>query len=560
MKQKIGLKSVGALAMMGILTLTACSGGDSGSSPSPSGAAASPSPSASAAPALAPITFTMNTTVPTMNWDNDISREITKRTGGTIKWDVLTGDEKQKMNVWLAAGDYPDVVNMWDDTYKAYADAKALVDLTDLIPQHAPNIMKAFNNDLSMLKQPDGKIWALRAPPTSKIQNLADKGWLHIQASVLKEAGYPKIKTLDDVHKLVADHIKKYPETGGGKTIGFSNFGATNHLYNVFDTSTRAYAGMPALPHVYIGDDDKPVLRFFAPGYTDLLKFFNKMNAEGLFDQESLVQTPDQFKAKCVQGRVLVAFGPSFASGCTTDLVKLDMADKSYISFDIVAPGRNKVSISASTASLRGSDQWVGITKNAKDALRILQFFDQMYKPENQVLVGWGVEGKYYTVENGKRVVSDYVVTELAKGGDAWDRLGFSYPRPLLQMMQAGAHLADGDFARYNSSESWNQKTMNPSMQEALKAYGAKTFTDLLIKPVQKSFSFTTSFYTDDVKKFHSEAIAEWNKAVPKMILESESKMEGTWAALEKTLKDKGMDKYHTEINELYQKQKAAAK
>ncbi|MDF2657433.1 MAG: extracellular solute-binding protein [Paenibacillus sp.] len=555
-KKRYGIGSVGAFALTAILALTACSSGDSNNSPAPSPSPDSQAPGAS----KAPITFSMNTTVATMNWDNDIAREITKRTGGTIKWDVLTGDERQKMNVWLAAGDYPDVVSMWDDTYKAYADAKALVDLTELIPKHAPTIMKAFNNDLSSLKQPDGKIWALRAPPTNKIENLADKGWLHIQASVLKEAGYPQLKTLDDVYKLISEHAKKYPEIGGGKTIGFSNFGATSQLYNVFDTSARMYAGMPALPHVFIGDDDKPVLRFFAPGYTDLFKFFNKMNVAGLFDREALVQTTDQFNAKCAQGRVLAVFGPSFASGCTNDLVKLNMADKSYISFDIVAPGRTKLSNATSTSSLRGSDQWVGITKNAKDAVKILQFFDEMYKTENQILVGWGIEGKYFTVEGGKRVVSDYVVTELGKGGDAWDRLGFSYPRPLLQMMQAGAYLSDGDFARYSSSVSWNQKTMNEPMREALKAYGAKTFTDLLVRPAVKNLPFTTSAYTDDIKRFNSEAIAEWNKAVPKMILEAESKMETNWASLEKALKDKGLDKYHADIDAIYKKQKEAAK
>ncbi|WP_127584591.1 extracellular solute-binding protein [Paenibacillus koleovorans] len=555
--KKFKLKAVGALAMTGIFALTACSSGgtsSSSSSPSPSG---SSSPTASATPVKTPITFTMNTTVPTMNWDNDIAKEITKRTGGTIKWDVLTGDERQKMNVWLAAGDYPDVVTMWDDTYKAYADAKALVDLTDLIPKHAPNIMKAFNNDLSSLKQPDGKIWALRGPTTTKVENLADKGWVHIQAAVLKEFNYPQIKTLEDVHKLVSDYIKKYPEIGGGKTIGFSNYGATNQLYNIFDTAARLYAGMPATAHVYIPDNEKPVLRAFGPGYTDVFKFFNQMNVAGLFDQESLVQTPEQFTAKCAQGRVLVVFA---GGGCTTNLVNAKMEDRSYISFDIVAPGRTKVVPTPSAATLRGADQWLGITKNAKDPVRILQFYDEMYKLENQILVGWGIEGKYYTIENGKRVVTDYVVTEIQKGGDAWDRLGFSYPRPLMQMMQSGAYLSDGDFAKYSFSVSWNQKTMNATVRDTLAKYNAKTFVDMMVKPVQKDLPFSTTYYNDDMKKFTTDAIAEWSKVVPKMILESESKMEANWAALEKTLKDKGMDKFNADAEAAYKKQKAEVK
>ncbi|WJH32176.1 hypothetical protein N6H14_17160 [Paenibacillus sp. CC-CFT747] len=530
---------------------TACSKDAAPSnSPSPSSA-----PTASGPPAKTPFTFTMNTDNPKINWNNEVAQEITKRTGATIKWDVITGDFRTKMNVWLAANDYPEVINIHDNTLQSYITAKAVLDLTPLIKEHGPNIMKAFNNDLSILQQPDGKIYGLLQPPTKKVENLNQAGWIAIQSAVLKDAGYPPIKTLDDVRNLVANYMKKYPEIGGGKTIGFSNYGAANQLYNVFDTAARSYAGLPTTAQYFVDDQNNARLRFFEPGYTDLFKFFNKVNAEGLFDPESLVQTQEQFTTKCNQGRVLVIFGGG--GNCNGSLEKNNMVDRTYVSFDIVAPGKTKLSVKPSTNPSRGGDMWLSITKNAKDPVRIIQFYDDMYKLENQILVGWGIEGKYYKVENGKRVVTDWLVNEYKNKPDTfWEDLGMGYARPLSTNYASGFTLSDGDYAMWQSSQSWISKNMNAVSVETLAKYGAKTPADLLVKGTEKDYGFAESTikWTDDIKKFNTEAIAEWGKALPKFILEKDaSKLDGIWADLEKTLKAKGLDKQNKDVTDIYQ-------
>ncbi|WNQ12550.1 hypothetical protein MJA45_05840 [Paenibacillus aurantius] len=548
-RKKINL--LAAVLLTGSLMATACSKDAAPSnSPSPSSA-----PTASGPPAKTPFTFTMNTDNPKINWNNEVAQEITKRTGATIKWDVITGDFRTKMNVWLAANDYPEVINIHDNTLQSYITAKAVLDLTPLIKEHAPNIMKAFNNDLSILQQPDGKIYGLLQPPTKKVENLNQAGWIAIQSAVLKDAGYPPIKTLDDVRNLVANYMKKYPEIGGGKTIGFSNYGAANQLYNVFDTAARSYAGLPTTAQYFVDDQNNARLRFFEPGYTDLFKFFNKVNAEGLFDPESLVQTQEQFTTKCNQGRVLVIFGGG--GNCNGSLEKNNMVDRTYVSFDIVAPGKTKLIVKPSTNPSRGGDMWLSITKNAKDPVRIIQFYDDMYKLENQILVGWGIEGKYYKVENGKRVVTDWLVNEYKNKPDTfWEDLGMGYARPLSTNYASGFTLSDGDYAMWQSSQSWISKNMNAVSVETLAKYGAKTPADLLVKGTEKDYGFAESTikWTDDIKKFNTEAIAEWGKALPKFILEKDaSKLDGIWADLEKTLKAKGLDKQNKDVTDIYQ-------
>jgi putative aldouronate transport system substrate-binding protein len=549
-----------ALLLMSMVVLAACGKSElptSSSSPSPS-----PSAGASSAPAKTPFTFTMNMDNPNINWTSEVALEITKRTGATIKWDIITGDFRTKMNVWLAAGDYPEVINIHDNTLESYIKAGAVLDLAPLIKQHAPNIMKAYNNDLSLLQHPDGKVYGLLQPPTKKVTALNQAGWISIQAAVLKDAGYPAIKTLEDVRTLVSNYIKKYPEIGGGKTLGFSNYGAANQLYNIFDTSARLYAGFPATAQYFIDDQKNAKLRFFEPGYTDAFKFFQKINAEGLFDPESLVQTQEQFTAKCTQGRVLVIFGGG--GNCTSTLASNKMEDRSYVAFDIVAPGKTKLTVKPSLTASRGGDMWLSITKNAKDPVRIIQFYDDMFKLENQILVGWGIEGKYYKVENGKRVVTDWFMDQIkANPSNYYEILGIGYARPLSTNYASGFTLSDGDFAKFGDSESYITRNLNATVVETLAKYNAKTFADLLVKGTEMDYQFAPSNakWTDDIKKFNTEAIAEWGKAVQKFIFEKDAaKLDGIWADFQKTLKDKGLDKQNADVTKLYKDDLAAAK
>ncbi|MFK7695146.1 hypothetical protein [Paenibacillus sp. HJGM_3] len=545
-----------AVLVTGSLLVTACSKSNTGegSTQSPTPAAtgtASPGP---ATPAKTPFTFTMNTDNPIMNWTSDVAKEITKRTGATIKWDIITGDFRTKMNVWLAAGDFPEVVNIHDNTLQSYIQAKAVIDLTDLIKQHAPNIMKAYNNDLTLLKDKnDGKIYGLLQPPTKKVNDLTKKGWIGIQSAVLKDAGYPAIKTLDDVRNVVANYMKKYPEIGGGKTIGFSNYGSANQLFNIFDTAARSYGGFASTASVFVDDQWNARLRFFEPGYTDFFKFLNKVNGEGLFDPESLVQTPEQFATKCNQGRVLAIFGGG--GDCNSTLEKNNMADRSYVWFDIVAPGKTKYEVKPTGEANRGGEMWLSITKNAKDPVRIIQFYDDMFKLENQILVGWGFEGKYYKVENGKRVVTDWLVDQYKTHPDTfWEDVGLGYARQMSTNYGAGFTLSDGDFAMWQFSESWISKTTSPVVVETLSKYGAKTQADLLVKSIERDYGSTAGKGTDEMKKFNTEAIAEYGKTLPKFILEKDaSKLDGIWQGLEKTLKEKGLDKYNQASTEIYQ-------
>lgn len=545
--------------LFAVITLTllvsACSGNSGGSGtdaastppPAESGGAPSAQPEPIEKP-LEPVTYTMNSIVQYMQWDNPVAKEITERTGVTIKWENVATNEAEKVNLWLVGGDYPDLLWLNDAFLGDYVKAKAVHDLTDLIKEHGPDIMAAFNNDLTPITREEGRVWAFRAPPVTEIDDQGARGWVHIQIAVLEEAGWPEIKTLDDVYNVVSSYAAKYPEINGGKTIGFSNYGNENQFYNNFEigSSGRYMGGPVSFGPVMVDSDNSVRFKWFDPGATDVLRMLNKANANGLFDQEWLVQTPDQFKAKCTQGRVLAALG---AAPCSTDLAQLGMGDRQYISFDVLREG----TVRHTNFNYNGSDRWLAISKNVDDPVRVIKFMNEMYKLENQILMGWGMEGSTYQVVDGVRAITDGVFEKITGTPDGYEQLGLSYGRYFMLPWQAGAKLSDGDFARFNISTSWVAAGLTPEIREALKRYNAETFADMKVEEVPVAVSYGSMRQPDDVVSWRTEAISEWNKAATKVILESNpSKIDAIWAEFEQTMKNKGLDEMNAKLTQMY--------
>ena len=535
-----------------MLCIAACAGAQRTAGPKGvTGGDAAAADEAAAAPpdgGREPVVYSMNSIVEYMNWDNPVAREITRRTGVAIQWVNVTTNEAEKIYNWLVGGDYPDLLWLNDKYLGDYVQAHAVHDLTDLIEAHGPNIKAAFDNDLSDLRQADGRIWALRAPPAAEIDNLGARGWIHIQIAVLEEAGWPEINSLDDVYNVVKRYAENHPVINGGKTIGFSNYGNDNQFYNNFElaSSGQYMGGDVAFGPVAIAEDNTVRYKWFDEGATDVLRFLNRANADRLFDPEWLVQTPEQFKAKCAQGRVLAAL---VAVPCSGDLEKLGMPDRQYLSFDLVRPGAvRKVGIDR-----KGNDRWLAVSANVDDPVRAVRFLDEMYKLDNQILLGWGIEGEHYRVVDGVRTIADGLYDSITRRPDGYEQVGLSYGRFFMLPWQPGAKLIDGDYARFNISAGWYEAGMNRTIKDALARYGATTFKDLLVDEVYVEMPYASMQVPNDAVTWRTEAIREWSKAATAVILEPDpSRIDRIWADFEQTLRAKGLEAQNALLTRLY--------
>ena len=120
----------------------------------------------------------------------------------------------------------------------------------------------------------------------------------------------------------------------------------------------------------------------------------------------------------------------------------------------------------------------ISITKSAKDPVRIIKFLDFLASDEGQVLLNWGIEGKHYKVENGKRVIPEDILKR--KVNDNWN---FKKTTG-IDMYRIGPSYGDGvkdPTGNYYTTVFPEQieKEYTQADKETLAAYKIKKFKDL---------------------------------------------------------------------------------
>ncbi|MNJ52153.1 Bacterial extracellular solute-binding protein [compost metagenome] len=93
-----------------------------------------------------PFTITFFGADASPNWNNmqdDVGKYITEKTGVTIEaeYDVGSGGGDNKIALMAATGEIPDMI-FAKGNLSTLVDAGLVMDLTDLIEEHAPNIKK----------------------------------------------------------------------------------------------------------------------------------------------------------------------------------------------------------------------------------------------------------------------------------------------------------------------------------------------------------------------------------------------------------------------------------
>ncbi|HER2209532.1 TPA: extracellular solute-binding protein, partial [Streptococcus pyogenes] len=126
----------------------------------------------------------------------------------------------------------------------------------------------------------------------------------------------------------------------------------------------------------------------------EYFRWLNHMYAEGLLDQDSFVQKTDQYKSKIASGRVLGLIDQEWNYGEAENALKsVNNGENTYAHFSV---SLNK-DIVDHTFQPTGFDGYgIGISKTAKDPVRIIKFMDWLASDEGQVLRNWGIEGQHY--------------------------------------------------------------------------------------------------------------------------------------------------------------------
>lgn len=484
--------------------------------------------------------------------DNRIYKKIKDELGVTLDMEFLVGDLQQKLGVMIAGNEYPDLISA--DT-KLVA-AKAVIPLEDLIEQHAPNLKEHYKDAWNKMKDSsDGHIYWL---PNYGIVKGEDHGTVYqgpafwIQKQVLKEAGYPTPKTLDDFMKLIRDYVAKHPTIDGQPTIGYTSLAYDWRVFPLFNPPEHL-SGHPNDGNVVVDDGvasifhDKDIAKRY-------YKVLNDLYNEGLMDKEAFTQNYDQYLAKIATGRVVGMFDQhwNFQQGEET-LISQNKIGQTYVGFPLVYD--TSIPEYYRDSALPNLNNGFGISKDAKDPVRIIKFLDALVTEDWQKLLSWGEEGVDYLVGDGgkfyrtpeQRKQQEDPTWKLANRAEAF----FGY------IPKIEGSFSDGNATSAGTQPGEYYDSLKPEDKELLDAYGHETWMDFFtphpVNPVYYPAWQIDLIDGSDAAVANKQLEDTALKYIPKSVMSKPGQFDSVWEEYVNAISKINIKAYEDRINDQIQ-------
>ncbi|HEY4431170.1 MAG TPA: sugar ABC transporter substrate-binding protein [Paenibacillus sp.] len=480
--------------------------------------------------------------------DNKIYKMIKEKTGATFNFEFLAGDLNQKLGVMIAGQDYPDLMT----ANTKLTGAEAFIPLEDLIEQYAPNLKAHYADYWNMMKDPnDGHIYTLPnyGAYNGKVNTTYYAGpafW--IQKDILKDAGYPQVKTLDEYFDLIVKYKEKNPTIDGTPTIGFEILNNDWRNWGLFN-APQHLIGHPNDGGVVVNDNVAEIFadKDYAKQYYQKL---NEMNTLGVIDQETFVQNYDQYLAKLSSGAVLGMFDQHWNFGSAEDSLRTQGKDeRTYVGLPLVFDTSTKdYYLDRPALNLNNG---FGISINAKNPEKIIKLMDTLIQEDWQKIFTWGVEGEDYQVENGRFIRNEEqrknavdATWKLSNKADAWYATA-----PKLQ-----GFFEDGNSTDAAAQPEEYRAALKPYDKEILDAYGFNSYVDFFSEPAPNPVAYPA--WSIDLVEGSDAKIANTKlndlstKFLPKAILASPSEFDKVWNDYVGEIGKVNVKAYEDKINE----------
>jgi len=314
-----------------------------------------------------------------------------------------TTNYSERLQIMLAGGDYPEVIQFVDVTNKAYIDAVQngiIIPITDYL-KTAENLNK-YSYDISwdtLKTKDDSDIYAI--PRTSIMRAdgyVVREDWLDNVGLTLPENGEV---TLDEFTEILKRFTLNDPDSDGkNNTYGFgcnqSSLGGIDPIaINVFGINGwQEDDGEFSYMHKKFDKNDN--------SFKNALEYMSSIYEKGFIDPDSATITRKVAQDRFMQGitGVLPAFAGNIDPVFAPTMKKINPNVKlTYITG--IKDAKGKVQSAVSGTGIWGA---YAITKSAKNPQKIVDSFDWMLSDEGWDAVKYGVKDVTYHEEDGKKI------------------------------------------------------------------------------------------------------------------------------------------------------------
>lgn len=335
--------------------------------------------------------------------NNEYYKELEKRTGVHIEFIHPTmGQEQASLNLLIASGDFPDIVQMTMGTVaypggmdKAISDG-SFIKLNDLAKKYAPNYLKLANSSADNIKATitdSGNIAGFYGiSPTVQpawFGNVVRQDWLD-------ELGLKTPVTFDDWHTM----LKAFKEKKGAVAPMMLN-------YTGFSYSDIFNAGY-GVGEKFYQVDGKVKFGPLESGYKEYLTMMNKWFSEGLIDKDFAT------KHDFVPSTTYTSTGKA---GAWTDIYVLLSVDKAksgsstYRAVGVPAPVKTAGdSLHLRQLNINVGTTYCSVSKSCKDPATAVKWLDYAFSPDGAMLANYGIKDSTYTIgSDGKPAFTELI-------------------------------------------------------------------------------------------------------------------------------------------------------
>jgi len=475
---------------------------------------------------------------------------LKERLNVTFTWDILVGDKNQREGTMIAGGQYPDILNVNETKF---IDAGVLIPLESLIEQHGPNIKAHYKDVWEKMKSPDGHIYHLidYGIIHGKDQNPDYNGaafW--VQKAVLKDAGYPRIRTVDEFFNLLENYQRKYPRINNQPTIPFV---ILTHDWRAFEmwNPPNFLAGNPNEGNGIVNPRTFEYRNFFTMDISKRwFQKLNEMDKRNLIDRTTFTDNYDQYGAKIASGRVLGQFVQGWQF-----MYDLDPANKARgEAVRMMAP--LPIVFDANTRPwyrnlpIPNIGRGMGISVSAKNPVRIIQFVNDLLSEDVQRTLQWGIEGKdwQWRTEGGRKIPYRTPEQRANWQNPTW---GEQNRARLMEMFpKIEGSFSDGypnDLSFYFPER---EAMLDPTDKELFAAYGVTSYNELMDKDPRPNNPWFPTWNMPNPpdgsppQRAYIRCEQTMRQRLPRLVLAPAAQFETLWTAYINEMNSNGIVRY----------------
>ena len=494
--------------------------------------------------------------------DTAIGQFILEKFNINIHYIPFAGDYNNKCALWLAAGDYPETIQLnTPDLAANYLAAGAIMPWDDYLDK-MPNYVEFVGEYMGLARatSPDGKVYATHYAigmlnPGAVLQ-------ISVRSDLLEEQGWPNLAVTDEWLDFFRTAKEKHPKTPEGlDTIGLTMPLGEPWSPNAMLLNDQYKCAAPDNVAIDLNPDNETFGDVYdlyeVTHHKEHFQFLNRMWQEGLLDQEIFTDKYDQIAAKAQAKQALGIYYIGWAAGPANQVFRESSPEYEYVALPVMTP--SQVEQPGMTGVYGFATSGWGtrfVTTNVKYPDRLFEFWDWAASEEGYIMNGWGIEGETYIINSaGEREPTDkYLELVEQQETEVLQQYGIGIVNGMCFI--PGAHSKYGIPTITNSKKYQDTMAYSPRYKEFLANTGDGYETPQGLNGYESSSRFVGVAYANLLPRglaalggenpmFDvSQRITEYtNSRFPNLIMaKSDAEFEAAWTETVQKRKDMGID------------------